>query len=47
MRMKGAKCKEIAVKFGISESLPREIVKGRCWADAMQKAKQILEASNG
>lgn len=43
MRLQGIKCKDIAAQFGISESLPREIVKGRCWVDALGKAKQILE----
>ena len=41
-RLKGEKCKDIAQKFGISESLPREIVKGRCWHDALTKAKELL-----
>ena len=39
--------KVIASDFGISESLPREIVRGSCWPDALLAAKQILEASNG
>lgn len=43
MRLQGIKCKDIAAQFGISESLPREIVKGRCWIDALKKAQQILE----
>lgn len=42
MRLKGHQCKVIAEKFGISESLPREIVKGRCWKDALSKAKELL-----
>ena len=42
MRLKGDQCKVIAEKFGISESLPREIVKGRCWKDALSKAKELL-----
>ncbi len=41
-RLKGERCKDIAEKFGISESLPREIVKGRCWKDALAKAKELL-----
>ncbi len=27
--------------YGISESLPREIVAGRCWKDALQMAHEI------
>lgn len=42
MRLKGVTCKQIATTFGISESLPREIVKGRCWNDALAKAKGML-----
>lgn len=42
LRLKGVSCKEISEKFGISESLPREIVKGRCWPDALAAAKEAL-----
>lgn len=41
-RLSGATCKEIAGRYGISESLPREIVKGRCWPDALFAAKEML-----
>lgn len=42
MRLRGVKCKDIAKKFGISESLPREIVKGRCWGDALLIAQKLI-----
>jgi hypothetical protein len=42
LRLLGFKCREIAERFGISESLPREIVKGRTWPDALAKAKEDL-----
>lgn len=46
MRLSGVTCKEIAEKFGISESLPREILRGKCWPDALEKAKaQLSETS--
>ncbi len=41
-RLSGDPCKKIAQDFGISESLPREIVKGRCWPDALSAAKERL-----
>ncbi len=41
-RLNGETCKSIAARFGISESLPREIVKGRTWPDALAKAKEIV-----
>lgn len=43
MRLRGVPCKAIAAKFGISESLPREIVKGRTWKDAREVALRIVE----
>lgn len=43
-RLSGESCRSIAVAFGISESLPREIVKGRTWKDALATA---LEIRNG
>jgi hypothetical protein len=46
-RLLGEQCKMIAKDFGISESLPREIVKGRCWPDALDAAKKQLENKNG
>jgi len=46
MRLRGEECPVIAAKFGISESLPREIVNGRCWPDALAAAKQIMEKNN-
>lgn len=39
LRLAGVACKVIAARFGISESLPRAIVSGRCWPDALQAAK--------
>lgn len=47
LRLTGATYKDIALKFGVSESLPREIVKGRTWPDALAAAKQKLERNNG
>ncbi|WP_431861476.1 hypothetical protein [Azospirillum sp.] len=46
-RLRGVRCSLIAAEFGISESLPREIAKGRCWPDALQAAKKIMEAEHG
>lgn len=43
LRLQGRTCASIAEEFGISESLPREIARGRCWPDALQAAKSILE----
>lgn len=37
----GEKARVVAKDFGISESLPREIMKGRTWPDALAKAKEI------
>jgi hypothetical protein len=44
LRLRGVACKVIAIQFGISESLPREIVKGRCWPDALAAAKAREQA---
>lgn len=41
-RLGGETCRSIARRFGCSESLPREIVKGRTWRDALQKAKEVI-----
>lgn len=41
-RLGGETCRSIAERYGISESLPREIVKGRTWPDALAKAKEML-----
>jgi hypothetical protein len=41
-RLRGETCRSIAAEFGISESLPREIVKGRTWPDALAKAKDMV-----
>lgn len=38
-RLSGESCRLIAADFGISESLPREIVKGRCWKGAAEAAR--------
>lgn len=46
-RLNGKPCREIAAKYGISESLPREIVRGSCWPDALAQARLIVEADNG
>lgn len=41
-RLTGEPCKSIATRFGISESLPREIVRGRTWKDALAVAKEMV-----
>lgn len=41
-RLRGETCPALAAEFGISESLPREIVKGRTWPDALAAAKEIV-----
>jgi hypothetical protein len=41
-RLRGEACKSIAERFGCSESLPREIEKGRTWVDASRLAKSIV-----
>ena len=40
-RLGGESCKSIAARFGISESLPREIVRGATWKDALALAREI------
>lgn len=42
-RLRGESCGSIAKRYGISESLPREIVKGRTWPDASRAAHKIFE----
>lgn len=44
-RLSGEGCRSIAERFRVSESLPREIVKGRCWHDALAKAKEIVNGA--
>ncbi len=46
-RLNGESCKSISADFNCSESLPREIVSGRAWKDALAKAKSMLEKANG
>jgi hypothetical protein len=41
-RLKGEAAKTIAADYGVSESTPREISKGRAWPDALAKAKLIV-----
>ena len=41
-RLAGEPCNVLAAEFGISESLPREIVKGRTWKDALEQAKKEI-----
>ncbi|HEU0038027.1 MAG TPA: hypothetical protein VFR76_02020, partial [Verrucomicrobiae bacterium] len=45
-RLRGESAKALAIEFGISESLPREIVKGRSWKDALVAAKEIIGATS-
>lgn len=42
LRLTGFPCKKIAEIFGISESLPKEIVKRRTWPDACDEAKRLI-----
>ena len=44
-RLGGETCRSIASRFGISESLPREIVKGRTWPDALAEAQRQMGQS--
>lgn len=46
-RLRGETCKRIAARYGISESLPREIVKGRSWRDASALAHRIFCRDQG
>lgn len=39
LRWQGFTYRAIAAKYGISESLPKEIVNGRSWAEALDAAK--------
>lgn len=41
-RLSGERCRTIAFDYGVSENLPREIVKGRCWPDALEEARRIV-----
>jgi hypothetical protein len=41
-RLNGESAKAIANDFGISESLPRQIVAGAAWKDALTEAKRRL-----
>ena len=45
-RLRGETCLSIAQAFGICESLPREIVRGRIWADALAAAKEIVNGAD-
>jgi hypothetical protein len=42
-RLKGERCRIIAQKYNVAESVPKEIIKGRCWKDALAEARKILE----
>lgn len=42
MRLRGVSCREIARRYSCSESLPREIVKGRTWQDAAAEARNLF-----
>lgn len=46
-RLSGTPYRIIAEEFGISESLPREIMKGRTWPEAVNLAQRFLEEQNG
>lgn len=43
----GETAKSVAVRFGCSESLPREILKGRTWRDASAAATRDWEQRHG
>jgi hypothetical protein len=45
-RHMGERPKDIAARYGISESLPREIAKGRVWKDANAEALEIIACQN-
>jgi hypothetical protein len=45
-RLGGERAADIAADFGISESLPREIVRGRTWPDALVEAKRRMVDAN-
>jgi hypothetical protein len=40
--LRGGSAREIATQHGTSESLPREIIRGRTWKDALALAKEIV-----
>ena len=44
--MRGEPSRTVSADLGCSESLPREIVRGRCWPDALAEARKILEQEN-
>lgn len=44
--MLGGSPKHVASEFGVSESLPREIAKGRTWKDAHGAAKELVQWLN-
>ena len=41
-RLHGVPCKTLAAQYGCSESLPREVVKGRTWRDASRLAHKLF-----
>lgn len=41
----GGRSRDVAMRFGTSESLPREIAAGRCWKDALARAEAIYHAA--
>lgn len=43
--LRGERAKAVALDYGISESLPREILKGRTWRDALAAAKQEADSA--
>lgn len=47
MMLGGSTAKAAAARFGCSESLPREVLKGRSWKDASRAAHAIWEADHG
>lgn len=46
-RLSGESCQSLALEFGCSESLPREIASGRTWKDALAEAEMMLGDANG
>ena len=45
-RLRGERCEDIAALYEIGKSMPRDIVKGRAWHDAVEMAKKIIEIGN-
>ena len=40
--LRGARPSAMARKHGVSDSLPRNIMRGKCWRDALAEAKEVV-----